>query len=168
MPTTLKPGRYRIRYVPVGLQPPFVGGLYADSKEIGEPLTAEPLSPTTPPQVWAVHAAENGKFTITSPGFKSKLAGIGPVLPGWDVASSAPNFPGGKVLLRVGYTEFKIEPVGQGDKLMYSIQVPTEVGIGYGFYLAVDDDHQLVSRPFWEPIRETRPHPHWQFIPADN
>jgi hypothetical protein len=37
----LKDGLYQIRFVPSGIQPPFVGGLYATATEIGEPVLAE-------------------------------------------------------------------------------------------------------------------------------
>lgn len=39
---TLKDGLYRIRFVPVNVQPPFLGGLYATATEFGEPILAEP------------------------------------------------------------------------------------------------------------------------------
>ena len=48
---SLKPGRYQIRYIPPGITPPFVGGLYAVSTDIGQPILAEPLSSEHPPQV---------------------------------------------------------------------------------------------------------------------
>lgn len=38
---TLQEGLYHIRFVPSGIQPPFVGGLYATATEIGEPILAE-------------------------------------------------------------------------------------------------------------------------------
>ncbi|KXN84615.1 hypothetical protein AN958_12296 [Leucoagaricus sp. SymC.cos] len=167
---TLKEGTYRIRYVPVGLQPPFVGGLYAKSTEFGEPLLAEPETPGNPPQIWEVHRNENGKYIITQPGFKTKFAGIGPVLFGWSLSNPSEKFPGGNILFKVNYAEFEIEQVGSGDHLMYSIKVPNPEGphsptLNSEFFVA-ERDHLLVSQAYWSSLRVSRPHPHWQFIPA--
>lgn len=43
----LIPGLYNIRFVPVSVQPPFLGGLYATAKEVGSPVLAEAKGPST-------------------------------------------------------------------------------------------------------------------------
>ena len=140
---TLEPGRYRIRYIPPGIAPPFVGGLYAVSTDIGQPILAEPLGPEHPSQVvssphsfeqyppltlrkksqWEVHRNENNKYIITQPGFNSKLPGIGPVLMGWSLSSPSADHQGGRILFGVSYVELEIEPVGSSDNY-FSIRVP--------------------------------------------
>jgi hypothetical protein len=66
----LKPGRYQIRYVPVAQQPPFLGGLYATSTEINEPLLAEP-NPNAPQVVGAIVIySVNQRFNFSMPSGK--------------------------------------------------------------------------------------------------
>ncbi|KAL9710901.1 hypothetical protein Ac2012v2_005441 [Leucoagaricus gongylophorus] len=164
---TLEPGRYRIRYIPPGIAPPFVGGLYAVSTDIGQPILAEPLGPEHPSQVWEVHRNENNKYIITQPGFNSKLPGIGPVLMGWSLSSPSADHQGGRILFGVGYVELEIEPVGSSDNY-FSIRVPdpnvTHAPDQVEFFIA-ECDHDLVSRPYWSGLGLRRPHPNWEFIP---
>ncbi|KAF9451429.1 hypothetical protein P691DRAFT_807783 [Macrolepiota fuliginosa MF-IS2] len=168
---TLKEGLYRIRFVPVCIQPPFVGGVYARSTEIGEPIAAKADGPEDPPQVWEVRL-QNGKYIITQPGFSTKLPfmGPGPVLAGWGLAEPSDKFPGGPILFKVGYQEFDIQPVGEGDSLMYSIKVPNPQGIhspglNAEFYVT-EDKHILQSQAFWSNLRFKQPNPCWQFLPV--
>lgn len=168
---SLKEGLYRIRYIPAAVDPPFTGGLYAKSTEIGEPILAEAPTAESRPQVWEVHRNQNGKYIITQPGFQSKLAGIGPVLMGWSLSNPSESFPGGKILFKVNYAELEIEPVGSGDNLMYSLKVPNPegthgAGLNIDFFIA-ERDHDVVSQAYWSSLRFSRPHPHWQFIPAE-
>jgi hypothetical protein len=68
-----------------------------------------------------VERNNKGKYVIRQPGFKTRLS-PGPVLAGWSVANvsnPSKNHPGGNILFRTDLTEFEIEPMGQGDQLMY-------------------------------------------------
>ncbi|KAF9447461.1 hypothetical protein P691DRAFT_802309 [Macrolepiota fuliginosa MF-IS2] len=167
----LEAGLYIIRFVPVGIQPPFVGGLYAQAKDYGQPIAAEPLGPNSPAEVWEVNV-QNGKYIITQRGFTSKnpLLRPGPVLAGWSLANPPDKYPGGYVLFTVDYQEFDIEPVGEGEHLMYSVKVPSPGGAGAQDieYVVTEQEDLLFSKAYASGPRFRRPIPHWQFIPAGN
>ncbi len=61
---SLKEGLYNIRFVPSGINPPFLGGLYATATEFGEPILAEAEGPDTPGQV--VSTISNPKGNLSS------------------------------------------------------------------------------------------------------
>lgn len=128
-----------------------MGGLYAVSTDICQPILAEPMGPEHPSQVWEVHHNENNKYIITQPGFNSKLPGIGPVLMGWSLSSPSADHQGGRILFGVGYVELEIEPVGSSDNY-FSIRVPdpnvTHAPDQVEFFIA-ECDHDLVSCPYW-------------------
>ncbi|RXW19805.1 hypothetical protein EST38_g6044 [Candolleomyces aberdarensis] len=84
----LKPGLYRIHYVPPHVVPPFVGGVQAVGVDLASPVLAMPDSPhIRGVRVWQVSCAPDNEEQriITAPGFKPSgiYQGIGPVLPGW-------------------------------------------------------------------------------------
>ncbi|KAJ2926957.1 hypothetical protein H1R20_g10150, partial [Candolleomyces eurysporus] len=170
----LKPGLYRIHYVPPHVVPPFVGGVQAVGVDLASPVLALPDSPhIRGVRVWQVAFApdNNDQYIITAPGFKP--SGIyqerptsRPIRkPKRRVSSLSPDLP---VLFTPSIKNWNIEESidGGGDptKATYVISVPTKL-VGVISAVTTDKFH-LVTKSY--PIYPSSfPLPAWQFIPVE-
>ncbi|PPR00355.1 hypothetical protein CVT24_004391 [Panaeolus cyanescens] len=166
---SLTKGVYSIRFVPPGMEPPFMGGMYATPKGYGEPIYGEALGPSaTGNQTWQLNPCNDGEpntFIITTPQWPKlpfSIQGPGPVLPGWGLVGDVPTGRHDNVLLKVSDVKWRIELAEDGKTYTIS-PAETDGRVGVSFYVDLDSRSETLYIKTIPVIRDPPPAPRWEF-----